>query len=244
MKERLVFDPALPDETDNTGAYVRSADGTLITHTTYNATERLDVATGAEYDEGSAFAGGERGMFALAVDADGNFAPLRVNNDGELLVDVNITSGADKAEDAAHASGDIGSYVLAVRQDALATSTSASGDYQSFKGDALGALWVNSYKTAPPTHTGWLVSQNDVGITAELIVAADLTNRKKILIQNVSTSAKTLYLGHDNAVTAADGIRISAGVYIEMELAAGVAIYGISNAASADIRVAEFAYAS
>lgn len=244
MKERLVFDPALPDETDNTGAYVRSADGTLITHTTYNATERLDVATGAEYDEGTAFAGGERGMFALAVNESGNFAPLRVNDDGELLVDVTVTSGADKAEDAAHTTGDIGSYVLSVRQDALAGSTDADGDYQSFKTDALGALWVNNYKTAPPTHTGWLTSQNDVGITAELIVAADLTNRKKILIQNASTSAKTLYLGSTNAVTAADGIRISAGVTIEMELAAGVAIYGIANAASADIRVAEFAYAS
>jgi len=247
MKERLVFDPALPDETDNTGAYVRSADGTLITHTTYNATERLDVGTGAEYDEATAFAGGERGMFMLAVNDSGDFAPLRVTDAGELKVDVQVTTGADKVEDTAHASGDTGAYVLSVRQDALAASTTTDGDYQSFKTDALGALWVNAYESAPSTHNGWLASQNDIGITAELVVAADLANRKKILIQNASTSAKTVYLGHDNTVTAigaTGGIRISAGVTIEMELAAGVEIWAIANAASADLRIAEFSYAS
>lgn len=247
MKERLVFDPALPDETDNTGAYVRSASGALVTHTTDGAKERLDVNSGIEYDEGSAFAGGERGALMLAVNESGNFAPLRVNDDGELLVDVTVTTGADKAEDSAHTSGDIGSYILSVRQDVLAASTDASGDYQSMKTDALGALWTNQYKTAPATHTGWLTSQNTVDDTAELIVAADLANRKKILIQNASSNARTIYLGNANTVTATGatgGIRISAGVTIEMELAAGVAIYAIANAAGADIRVAEFAYVS
>ena len=37
-KEKLVFDPANPEDTDNTGAFVRSADGSLITSTTDGGT--------------------------------------------------------------------------------------------------------------------------------------------------------------------------------------------------------------
>lgn len=241
-KEKLVFDPANPDDTDNSGAFVRSADGSLVTSTTDGAVERLDVSTGAEHYEGTAFAGGEKGSLALAVDNLGNFAPLRVNAAGELLVDVQVTTGSDKAEDSAHVDGDIGSYILSVREDTLASSTSATGDYQSFKTDSLGALWANVYKTAPATHTGWLVSANNIVDTAELVVAADLANRKTIMVQNVGN--RPVYLGHSNAVTSSNGIRLSAGAAIEVELAAGVNIYAISDASGSDIRVAEFAYAA
>src|SRR5690606_856713 len=168
------------------------------------------------------------GSLALAVKSDGDFAPLRVNSNGELLVDVTVTTGSDKAEDEAHVSGDIGSYVLSVREDSLASSTSASGDYQSLKTDSLGALWANVYKQAPSTHTGWLVSANNIVDTAELVVAADLSNRKTIMIQNVGN--RPIYLGHANTVTSSNGIRLSAGAAIEVELAAGVAIYAISDA--------------
>ena len=239
-KEKLVFDPANPDDTDNSGAFVRSADGSLITSTTDNTLERLDVSTGAEHYEGTAFVGGEKGSLALAVNSDGDFAPLRVNSNGELLVDVTVTTGSDKAEDEAHVSGDIGSYVLSVREDSLVSSTSASGDYQSLKTDSLGALWTNVYKQAPATHTGWLVSANNIVDTAELVVAADLSNRKTIMIQNVGN--RPVYLGHSNAVTSSNGIRLSAGAALEVELAAGVAIYAISDVSGSDIRVAEFAY--
>jgi hypothetical protein len=50
-----------------------------------------------------------------------------------------------------------------------------------------------------------------------------------------------VFLGQSNAVTIADGIRLSPGSAIELELAAGVAIYAISNGAGADLRVAELA---
>jgi hypothetical protein len=168
---------------------------------------------------------------------------LVVNADGSINVnaDIDIVTGSEKAEDAAHASGDIGNYVLAVRQDTLANSVSADGDYASFKVNAQGALYVDVSKAAPASHTSWLVSQNTVSTTAELIVAADLANRKKILIQNVTTGGKTLYLGHSNAVTTANGIRLSSGAGIELELAAGVEIWAIANDASADVRVAELA---
>jgi len=44
MKQRNVFDTTVTDDDrDNIGAYVRSSDGTLITHTTVSAKEALDV---------------------------------------------------------------------------------------------------------------------------------------------------------------------------------------------------------
>ena len=64
-------------------------------------------------------------------------------------VDVNIAGGAITvtesdvyAEDSAHTSGEDGTFVLTVRQDVLAASTDADGDYQAFKTDALGRLYV------------------------------------------------------------------------------------------------------
>ncbi len=57
-----------------------------------------------------------------------------------------------KAEDAAHASGDTGVYVLSVREDTPASSTSTTGDYQSFKTNSLGALYVDPSATRNPTN--------------------------------------------------------------------------------------------
>lgn len=48
IKEQLIFDPSEADSTDNVGAFVRSSDGTLITHTTDGSKQRIDVSTGLE----------------------------------------------------------------------------------------------------------------------------------------------------------------------------------------------------
>lgn len=291
-KEKLVFDPATAADTDNVGAYVRSSDGTLITHTQVGGKDGLDVnvinasieVTAADLDIRDLDAAQDNvaisdGTDVLAINADGSLNitdnggsltvdatdldirdlshtqdnvaiaqggnTLVVNTDGSINVnaEIDIVNGSDKAEDSAHASGDIGTYVLAVRQDALAASTSADGDYASFKVNADGALWVEQaspVEIIAPAFNSWLVSQNTVNTTAELVVAVDLTDRRKILIQNV-TGNRTVFLGHSNAVTSANGIRLSAGSAIELELAAGVAIYAIASGASADLRVAEIA---
>ena len=42
-KNQLVFDPSVAADSDNVGSYVRSADGTLITHTTVGGKDALDV---------------------------------------------------------------------------------------------------------------------------------------------------------------------------------------------------------
>jgi hypothetical protein len=313
-KERLVFDPAAASETDNIGAYLRSSDGTLLTHTTVGGKEALDVNVVNEVDirdlssatdsvsavqsgawtvdvgntvtvqatdldiRNLAFATDTVDVSGSAVSITGNVnvtqgtSPwvvsatdldvrdlshtqdniaiaqggntLVVNADGSINVnaDIDIVNGAEKAEDGAHVSGDIGQFVLAVRQDTLASSTSADGDYAAFKVNQQGALYVEvvNQSASVPSFNGLLVSQNTVDTTAELVVAADLSDRKRILVQNVSSN-RTVYLGHANTVTASNGLRLSSGAAIELDLTEGVALYAISNAAGADLRIAELA---
>jgi hypothetical protein len=270
-KERLIFDPAEADSTDNVGSYLRASDGTLLTHTDVSGKKALDVNVANEVDiraltqadEVTVFQGTDPWVVSATdldirdldasqdnvaingISAGGN--ALVINPDGSINVnaDIDVVTGAEKAEDSAHASGDIGQYVLAVREDVLASSTSADGDYASFKVSERGALWVKQdgkIEVIPETHTTWLTSQNTVDTTAELVVAADLSNRRKILIQNASSGGnRTIHLGSSNTVSASNGIRISAGSSIELELAAGVEIWAISVAAGADLRIAEFA---
>jgi hypothetical protein len=66
-------------------------------------------------------------------------------------LNVNITGGSSSAtqyaEDAVAVSGDLGDVALAVRQDSLASSVSADGDYATLKVDSVGRLWVNVNNT-------------------------------------------------------------------------------------------------
>lgn len=65
-------------------------------------------------------------------------------NPGVLDVNIAFASGLGiYAEDSANASGDLGSHVLLVRQDTLAISTSANGDYGDFKSNDLGELYTH-----------------------------------------------------------------------------------------------------
>ena len=300
FKERLVFDSANPDDTDNVGSYLRSSDGTLITHTSESGKEALDVhltnanisvtqgtspwvvsatdldirdldanqdnvaisdgtdtleinADGsinvnatitdpANYAEDSAHTTADIGKFMLAVrrdadtsmvDTDGDYAPLQVDALGRLKVaaDISVTNGFEKLEDSAHASGDVGGYVLSVRQDTLAASA-GDGDYQSFKTDALGRLWINE------THQSLVHAAVSVADTATDLVASDLANRKKILVQNADN--KAIFIG-GASVTTANGLRLSGGGVLELEIGPGVNLHAITASGTADVRVVELA---
>lgn len=118
-----------------------------------NADGSINTVPAGTYLEDTAHVSGDRGGFMLAVrndaetslvSADGDYAPLQVSSTGRLKVDadLSVTNSFEKAEDSAHASGDIGAYMLGVRQDTLASSTSADGDYGSIKTNDRGATWT------------------------------------------------------------------------------------------------------
>ena len=92
----------------------------------------------AEQDTVGSFVLGKDGE-AITSTTIGAIEALDVNIAGGSI---SVTSGSEYTEDAAHADTDLGSFVLSVREDTLAASTDASGDYQSFKSDMLGRLYV------------------------------------------------------------------------------------------------------
>jgi hypothetical protein len=233
MKDRLIFDTtdaASIADSDSVGAFVRAGDdGTQIGH----VADALKVSVTNASIAVTATALDIRAL-GYATDnvaikgATGN--ELVVNADGSInvMADVSIVSGSDKAEDAAHASGDIGTYILAVRQDTLANSVSADGDYASLKVDATGALYVNvaasgslTVSDAALAATAIANAANPLGVadTAEAAVASALANRKYLWIYNNANTK--VFLG-SSGVTAANGFPLSPGSY--MELRAGAAL--------------------
>ena len=158
---------------------------------------------------------------------------LAVNADGSINVNASISGLTfDYAEDSAHVSGDVGSYSLSVREDSLAISTSASGDYQSIKTDALGRMWMNE-TTQSMAHAAVTV-----GVTAQDLSATDLANRKRILVQN--RGSKSIFIGNIG-VTIATGIEIPSGGNAEFMMGPSIDLHAISGTAGQNVRVLELA---
>lgn len=173
-KDQLILDTSNLADSDNVGAYLRSSDGTLLTHTTVGSDEALDVHVSNEADlgvfaEDSAHSSGDNGQQVLVVrndtkaslvDTDGDYSPLQVDADGDLYVTDTVAQGtlsdidtslnnieADiddltHDEDAAHVSGDKGMMPLGVRNDTKSALAGTDGDYIPFIMDADGDLYV------------------------------------------------------------------------------------------------------
>lgn len=89
-----------------------------------------------------------------------------IGNVGDALK-VSISSvdfSYDYAEDSAHSSGDVGAFMLAVRQDTLANSTSADGDYAAFKLNQKGELYVHDTDVLAKLNGSIVVTATDLDI--------------------------------------------------------------------------------
>jgi hypothetical protein len=134
-----------------------------------NSSGEAEVLTNFEYAEDSVHTTADVGVQVLSVrndtlaslvSADGDYAPLQVNADGALYIDVSnasvtvddgggsltidgtVTTNTEYAEDTAHTTGDIGTLALAVRNDAGTPLAGTTLDYIPFTTDATGALRV------------------------------------------------------------------------------------------------------
>lgn len=153
-------------------AYLTSSAGNLLDSVAIGGNESLYVKSASEHAEDAAHTSGDYGSLALVVrndaggsmvSADGDYSPLQVDSTGRLRVIADLTTSFDYtyAEDSAHSDGDLGAFVLAVRQDALASSTSADGDYGAFKQTNLGELYVKD-SSANTTLTSIDTSLNNI----------------------------------------------------------------------------------
>lgn len=239
MKDHLIFDATdatTRADTDSVGAYLRDAAGNLITSQANGAQRALDVGinvAGVQIDP--------RQIRALLYSTDsvaikgstGN--QLVVNADGSINanVDVSVTTGSDKAEDSASADGDIGTFILGVRQDTLASSVSADGDYAALKVDNVGALWTHISNTITTTDAALAntaianaVKVLAIADTAQAVVTSALANRKYLWIYNNENTK--IYMGAAT-VTAANGFPISPGSYLELRAGASVSPFFVGQ---------------
>ena len=110
-------------------------------------------ATNLGKAEDSVHADGDVGVMPLAVrndtaatlvNADGDYAPLQVDEDGKLWVTSSGSGGSatEYDEDSVHADGDAGIMPLAVRQDIGGTLASHTGDYTPLQTDNAGNLRI------------------------------------------------------------------------------------------------------
>lgn len=198
---------------DGTDFLAVNADGSINVSTTFGAAAGI-------YAEDSAHASGDNGQFMLAVrndsaatsltSANGDYSPIAVDDKGRVLVaaDFSVSNDFVYAEDSASANADPMASVGGVRQDTLASSTSADGDYGNFKTNARGALWTapvgtvaddaadteNPVKIGSKAYSGALAAVSASGDRADMI--SDLYRR--IFINdspNISVSSQTLTVG-------------------------------------------------
>lgn len=200
------------------------------------------------YAEDSAHTSGDMGIMGLAVrndsgvslvSADGDYSPLSVDANGNLRIAgaITVNEAGDYAEDSAHSSGDVGYFNLNVRNDDQGTTmTSASGDYAAAAVDDRGAMYTKNF--ANRSNLQQIVT---VGTSAVQLPASPLAKRSNVFIQMLSGGS--LFLGSATVTNSGStrGLKLGEGGYVNLDVGAGNAVYGIANAAGKEVAVWEFA---
>ena len=209
------------------------ADTATIDSQTLSISNTLTALSKAE---DSAHSSGDQGIQALAVrkdtpgslvSADGDYAPLQVDATGNLRVSGSISLSGQYAEDSVAASGDIGLFSLAVRRDGSSSNVSAAGDYSEFQTWSEGSLRVVDISNG-----AILQQQVSVTNTAAQVPAANLANRKSLMLQN--TGANKLWIGSATVTTsgATAGIELPANSFMELEAGPALNVYAVKVGAT------------
>lgn len=246
-KDAIIFDPADLTESDSVGAYLRSADGTVLTHTTNGAKEALDVNI-AEFTSAGVKIIDSDGD-ELAIEADGSInvnatfsGPIKFRQDGAVVdVEEDTVTPANSAPlpvKLTSTSGDIN--ITAGDLNVQLEHTGAN--YDSLRvGDGTNIMGVSGNAEATVVdraNSGVATANTTIAATATPIVASALSERKYVEIQNLS--GKKVYLG-GSGVSAADGIEIKRGNSWSGKVGPGAVLYAITDAGTSDVRVLELA---
>lgn len=131
-------------KTDSVGRLWVNASGAAVPVTDNGGTLSIDDGAGSITVDGTVAVSGAVAVTdnagSLTVDNGGTFV---VQENGAALTSLQLIDNLVLSEDAAAASGDPGVQLLTVRQDSIAGSTSADGDYQSAKTNSVGALYTS-----------------------------------------------------------------------------------------------------
>jgi len=154
-----VTDNGLSLTVDNGGTFAVQVDGAALTslQTLDNAISNVGTAAGLT-DGGQNILGIRDDVLTALADPDGDYVSFRMNSNGALwteevnssamLTSLQTLDNMIAVEDAVAGDAFSGVPMLAVRQDTIATSTSADGDFSGLKVNALGELYITGSLTA------------------------------------------------------------------------------------------------
>lgn len=213
--DKLVFDPAATGDGASVGAYLRASDGTLLTHTDVGGKKALDV----------------RLAEGVNVEVDLSYLDdsVTAHQGGTWTVALDAPTLA-ALENITVSATDLDIRNLLASQDNVAISDGT---------DTLGINTDGSINVRPPLTTAATYGAQSVTTTATKIIATNLANRSKVIVQNLGT--KDVYFGHNNSVTAATGIKIGAGASAELDFGPTLDCYAITSNGTSDVRYLEVA---
>jgi hypothetical protein len=251
MKDHLIFDTtnaASILDSDSVGAFVRSADGTLITHHVVSGNKHLDVYSALADGSGSPLTstGGALnvnmtnaininvdGVYNVSTNADPDNAGLIVHTRAASPGDVEQTKRTTGAQ--ANADGVVAANVHG--QDVNAFGMVYNGTTWDRMTGTAGAVNVNLTGSSATVTTNDAALANiaiaainrslPVADTAAVAVISPLANRKYLFLYNMDN--QKVYIG-GAGVTAATGFPVSPGSYLEMRAGAASAVNFVGSA--------------
>jgi hypothetical protein len=237
--ERLLFDPADMADSANIGSYLRSSDGTLLTHTDVSGKKALDVnIANSDFDirdlshtQDSIKVGD--GTDFLAINGDGSINAVVTATDLDIR---NLSSGTDSVTVLAT---DLDIRNLSSGSDSV-TAVATDFDIRdlSSASDSVAAVQSGAWSVMTGAQSSSLASTVTVGATAVALPSSSLANRRKIVIQN--NSSNPIYVG-GSGVTTSTGIVVAKGASYSEEAGPSCALYAIAAGAGNEVRVLELA---
>lgn len=223
MIHKLVFDTTSTDTmatSSNVGAYIRAADGTLITHTGAALDVNIassDITIDVDLDQST------DSISSWTFDGTGTAI---TSTAGALDVFIDNASIAVTATD------------LDIRDLTHVSDSVKVGDGTDFLAvNADGSINVTS--TSVTTSALSAVAET-VGVAAAAIVDAgdELANRRKLFMYN--NGNRQMYIG-PTGVTTTSGFPIPPGAILELESGAAMDVFAIADAASQNMRTLQIA---
>ena len=227
MKDHLIFDTTnatTKADSDNVGAYIRAADGTLITHSNVGGKDALDVHV----------------VDGINVEVDLSYVDdsVTAHQGGTWTIDsitndVTVIASDLDIRDLSATQDSVESWLHDGAGTAL-TSTLVSGK-QALDVNIVNSLTVNDAALAA-TAIASAAETLDVASTAQNVVASPLASRKYLFIYN--NDNQKMFIG-GTGVTAANGFPVSPGSYVELRAGAAVDIEFVSSKLNHEIRTLE-----
>lgn len=213
-KNISVFDPS-DTSNDNIGAYLRSSDGTLLTHTTDGGKEALDVHL-----------------------AGTDLTDVDIRDITHVSDSIKVGDGTDFLEITAAGEALVSATDFDIRDLTHASDSVKVGDGTEFLAinadgsiNVVGDIEIGGY--------GSCTNPAAVSITtsATQLLASPLAGRQAILVQNAGGT--DCYLGCDNSVTTAKGILLPKKASVELMYDDTVDLHAITASSTTDIRIME-----